>query len=70
MKEGQPSFFRQFIIQLREHGFTDPPHQQRTFRFPPITGDFLKDPGTGEPRFVPNGVSLIKQGMWVGVSEF
>lgn len=67
MKESQPTFFRKYVEELKGNGFTDPPHQQRTFRFPPITGDFLKNLVTGELWYVPNGISLVKRGMKVDV---
>ena len=66
MKEQEPTFFRQFVSVLRESGFVDPP-QRTTIHLPPLTGAVIKDSNTGEPRHVPHGVSLVKEGIQVDV---
>ncbi len=68
--ESVPSYFRRYVRRLRESGFVDPPqipNQTTLSQFPSITGEFTKDPRTGELRFVPNGLSLVRQGMHVVV---
>ena len=66
MKEKEPTFFRQFVSALIENGFVYPP-PRTDVHFPPITGRVVEDPNTGEPRHVPNGVSLLKKGIQVDV---